>query len=206
MPRAHDRSLVPSGSKNGLVVTIAFSSEPSTRMSISVPSPASSIGTIAIPTTALELSAEPNARDATPGLPVDDDLTPFERQPPASHLEADEHRLEAPLLNVLHRPLADEVVLVELDDPGHGCLEGVRLGIGVLADEDVHLLEAKDPLRLEAERRRCSTRCRARAACPRRARRTGSGSGSRTRARPRTRSAGRVRGRRRRAAASRRGM
>ena len=54
---------------------------------------------------------------------------------------------------VLERPLADEVLLlVELDDPRHRGAERRRLGVGVLADEDVHLLQAQDPLRLEPER------------------------------------------------------
>src|SRR5438132_826098 len=35
---------------------------------------------------------------------------------------------------------------------GHARLEHVRLGVGVLADKDVHLLESEDPLRLETER------------------------------------------------------
>src|SRR5205807_5675088 len=56
--------------------------------------------------------------------------------------------------DVLERPLADEVVLVELDDPGHVRAQRVRLGVGVLADDDVLLLESQDPLRLEAERLR----------------------------------------------------
>ena len=94
------------------------------------------------------------------------------------------------LLHVLERPLADEVVLVELDDPRHARLEDVRLGVGVLADEDVHLLEAEDPLRLEPERPDAEVGARARGSRPRRARRTGSGSGSRSRARRRSRCAG----------------
>src|SRR5207245_7861104 len=68
------------------------------------------------------------------------------------HLAADQLLAEAALLHVLERPFADEVVLVELRDPGHAGLEHVRLGIGVLADEDVHLLEPQDALWLEPER------------------------------------------------------
>ena len=53
----------------------------------------------------------------------------------------------------LERPAADEVLLlVELDDPRHRGAERRRLGVGVLADEDVQLLQAQDALRLEPER------------------------------------------------------
>ena len=52
---------------------------------------------------------------------------------------------------MLECPLAHEIVLVELDDPGHVRLERIRLGVGVLADENVHFLQAKDTLRLESE-------------------------------------------------------
>ena len=54
-------------------------------------------------------------------------------------------------------PLIDEdqaVLLVELGEPRHSGLEHVRLGVGVLADEDVQLLEAEHALRLEPERHR----------------------------------------------------
>ncbi len=43
-------------------------------------------------------------------------------------------------------------VLVELDRPRHRRAERSRLGVGVLADDDVLLLQAQDPLRLEPER------------------------------------------------------
>ena len=121
-------------------------------------------------------------------------------------LEADEHPAEAALGDLLRRPLADPVeLLVVLHDPGHRRLEQVRLGVGVLADDHVALLEPEDPLRLEAER--CDVRGRrpARAACPRRARRAGSGSGARSRARRRSRCAARASARRRRGRAWRRG-
>ena len=53
---------------------------------------------------------------------------------------------------VLERPLADEVlVLVELDDPRHRRAVGRGLRVGVLADDDVQLLQAQDALGLEAE-------------------------------------------------------
>ena len=67
--------------------------------------------------------------------------------------EADERRLGRLLGGALERPPADEVLLlVELDDPRHRGAVGRRLRVGVLADEDVHLLQAQHPLRLEAER------------------------------------------------------
>ena len=55
------------------------------------------------------------------------------------------------LHGALERPAPDEVlVLVELDDPRHGGAVGCGLRVGVLADEDVHLLQAQDALGLEA--------------------------------------------------------
>ena len=202
---AHDRSRSPSGSKNGFVVTSACSIVPSILMS--------SVAAVL----ARARAGRPPSRRPCSSCSLKRTLVtrPAERPscttwPPSSgtrplrHLEADEHRLEPALLHVLDRPLADEVVLVELDDPGHRRLERVRLGVGVLADEDVHLLEAQDALGLEPERRRRSTPCRARAARPRRARRAGSGSGSRSRARRRSRCAGSGRARRRRERAWRR--
>ena len=49
------------------------------------------------------------------------------------------------------RPLAQEVVLVGLDHPAQPDLERVGFGVGVLADQDVLLLEAQDALGLQAE-------------------------------------------------------
>src|SRR4029079_14311436 len=47
------------------------------------------------------------------------------------------------------RPLADEVVLVRLDEPRHVRVKHVRLRVGVLADDHALLLEPDDPLRVE---------------------------------------------------------
>ena len=86
---------------------------------------------------------------------VDDDLAALDRNRAGRALEADEHPLEAALGDLLGRPLADQVeLLVVLHDPRHRRLEQVRLGVGVLADDHVALLEAEDPLRLEPERLR----------------------------------------------------
>ena len=52
---------------------------------------------------------------------------------------------------MLDRKLADEVVLVHLRQPRHRRGEEVRLGVGVLSDDDVPLLESQDPLGLEPE-------------------------------------------------------
>src|SRR5207253_9952333 len=68
------------------------------------------------------------------------------------HLEADEQLARPALARELERPLADEVLLLELRDPRHVRVEHVRLGVGVLADDDVLLLEPEDALRLETER------------------------------------------------------
>ena len=139
------------------------------------------------------LVTRPPGRPSTTIWPPSGGTTPFSISKPTSCSRKPRS------LHVLERPLAHEVVLVELDDPGHVRLERVRLRVGVLPDEDVHLLEAEDALRLEAERPDAEVGARARGSCPRRARRTGSGSGARSRARRRSRSAGAGRERRRRA-------
>ena len=73
---------------------------------------------------------------------------------PRRALEADEHPAEPAVGDLLRRPLADPVeLLVVLHEPRHRRLVQVRLGVGVLADDHVALLEPEDPLRLEAERR-----------------------------------------------------
>src|ERR1035437_3909174 len=60
-----------------------------------------------------------------------------------------EAQLDGLLGVMLERPLADVVLLlVELDDPGHRGTERGRFRIRVLAHQDVHLLQAQDPLRL----------------------------------------------------------
>ena len=56
-----------------------------------------------------------------------------------------------PRAHVLERPLADEVVLVDFAIHGMFASRTFDSGVGVLPDEDVHLLEAQDALRLEAE-------------------------------------------------------
>jgi hypothetical protein len=77
---------------------------------------------------------------------------PFRRHRTVLHHKADE-ALARPLRgDALERPAADEVVLIELDDPRHPGGDRVRLRVGVLPDEDVLLLQAQDPLRLEPER------------------------------------------------------
>ena len=58
------------------------------------------------------------------------------------------------LVDLRERPLPDEVVLVELDDPGHVRAQRVGLRIGVLPDDDVLLFEPEDPLCFETERLR----------------------------------------------------
>ena len=142
----------PSGSKNGRSRTRAFSTEPSTLI-VELGVLLGEVGRHPGHADRLaEVVAPARARHAAAGAAVDDDLAALERHDAVLHLEADELLAEAALEHVLERPLADEVVLVELGDPGHRRLEHVRLRVGVLADEDVHLLEAQDPLRLEAER------------------------------------------------------
>src|SRR5205823_5247228 len=92
------------------------------------------------------------ARDATARAPGAHDLPALRRHRAVRHLEADQELARAALLRVLERPLADEVLLVELRDPRHVRVEDVRLRVGVLADDNVLLLETEDPLRLEPER------------------------------------------------------
>src|SRR5919109_4784685 len=100
-----------------------------------------------------QLGAPACARDTAHGPALlDHHLAALRRHAAVLHLEADQLLAIAAGADVLEGPLADEVVLVELDDPRHVRLERVRLGVGVLADEDVHLLEAQDALRLETER------------------------------------------------------
>ena len=95
-----------------------------------------------------------HAGDPPGGLPVDDDLTPFDRDRAGRALEADEHPAQAAVEDLLRRPLADELeLLVVLHEPRHRRLVEVRLRVRVLADDDVTLLEPQDPLRLEPERR-----------------------------------------------------
>src|SRR5207244_8420046 len=96
--------------------------------------------------------APARARHTAARPSVDDDLTALRRDGAVRHLEADEPLAEAALPDVLERPLADEVVLLELDDPGHAGLERVRLGVGVLADDDVRFLEPEHALPLAPER------------------------------------------------------
>src|SRR5439155_10469348 len=98
-----------------------------------------------------DLVAPARARHAPGRAAVEHDLAALGGNDAVLHLEADEQVAEAALAHVLERTLADEVVLLELDDPGHVRLEGVRLGVGVLADDDVHLLQPQDALRLEAK-------------------------------------------------------
>src|SRR5207302_5081288 len=101
-----------------------------------------------------ELLAPTGARDASARASGPHHLAALGRHRPVCHLEADEQLARAALLRVFERPLADEVVLLELDDPGHVRVERIRLRVRVLTDDDVLLLEPEDPLRLEAERLR----------------------------------------------------
>src|SRR3990172_2558529 len=95
-----------------------------------------------------ELGAPAGARDAADRLALLHDLRALGRHDAVIHDEADEVAAHVALLHVLERPAADEVLLVPLGEPAHVRLEDVRLGVRVLADEDVHLLQAKDPLPL----------------------------------------------------------
>ena len=88
------------------------------------------------------------------GRPSIDDLGALGREHVLLHREADEPLLLLALREVLERELPDEVVLVQLRQPGHVRRVEVRLRVRVLADDDVALLEAEHTLRLEAERPR----------------------------------------------------
>src|SRR4051794_32754962 len=101
-----------------------------------------------------ESLADPRARHATRRPPVLDDLRAFLRQRPVRNREADEPLLDPALLDEFDSPLADEVVLLLLDDPRHAGRQEIRLGVGVLADDHVRLLEAQHALGLEPERDR----------------------------------------------------
>src|SRR5439155_9370266 len=94
-----------------------------------------------------DLRAPARARHATGRPAVDDDLTALERDDAVRHLEAHEPLAIAAFLDLLERPLADEVVLVDLDDPRHVRAQRVRFRVGVLADDDVLLLEPENPTR-----------------------------------------------------------
>src|SRR3954447_22466337 len=72
--------------------------------------------------------ADTRARHATRRLPVLDDLRAFLRQRPVRNREPDEPLLDPALLDELDRPLADEIVLLLLDDPRHAGRQKVRLG------------------------------------------------------------------------------
>src|SRR5205809_5160638 len=101
-----------------------------------------------------ELRTPARARDTTCRPPVDHDLAALERDDAVLHLEADEPFAITLLVDLRERPLPDEVVLVELDDPGHVRAQRVGLRIGVLPDDDVLLFEPEDPLCFETERLR----------------------------------------------------
>ena len=98
--------------------------------------------------------AAARARDPTGRPAVDDDLRTLGGHDVVLHREADQPLPLLPRGEMLDRELADEVVLVELRQPVHVRGEEVRLGVRVLADDDVSLLEAKHALRLEPERAR----------------------------------------------------
>ena len=151
---AHDRRRAPSGSKNGFVVTDrllerAVDLDVERRAVLGELERDDRHADHLVELLAPANAGDPPGRDCRRRRPG----RPRAGTRPFGHLEADEHPVETALADLLDRPLADEVVLVELDDPRHRRLERIRLRVGVLADQDVHLLEAQDALGLEAERR-----------------------------------------------------
>ena len=184
-PRRRGRRTAWSGSRRRAAL-------PSSEIVIRAPSWASASGTQAIPIVRpstgewRELVTWPAGVAA-----LVDDHRALGRHVAVGEREADQRGRRRPLGVVLERPLADEVLLlVELDDPRHRGAERRRLRVGVLADEDVHLLQAQDPLGLQPERPQPVRLAGLDAARPRGARRRPTGSGSRSRPRRRTRSAG----------------
>src|SRR5829696_3303341 len=66
-------------------------------------------------------------------------------------LQADEQKPAASLALPRQLGLAGEVVLVQLDHPTEAHVVGSREPVGVLAHDEVALLQAQDALRLDAE-------------------------------------------------------
>src|SRR5579862_22654 len=101
----------------------------------------------------LERRGAADARDATRNAPIGDDEIALAQTlaQVARELESDQRLAARTLRNDGETALADEELLVHLDRPGHIELERIGDAVGVLADDDVSLLEPQHALRLHTE-------------------------------------------------------
>ena len=95
--------------------------------------------------------APPRRGDPADPRSLPDHGRAFGRQPALRRREPDEPLTRAPFLQVSERPQTEEVLLVVLHHPAEPGLVRIGFGVRVLSHEDVLLLQAEDPLGLEAE-------------------------------------------------------